>query len=244
MPEGSIVIIEVHEYERVRAKYLIVGFHDVGLVGIISTKHLIEELSLEQVGGIDIPDEMLVTTVRDGISNYPIGIYHGADLVVIVPEVPLPPSSVYPLSQAIFDYALKVGSSRILSLTGLANPNRLNVKPRPGWIASQPELEEMEKLREWGSPLKDGILYGPTAALLKTSMVRNPPTVALLADAFPEFPDPGAAAVVLQGLEKVYGVKVNVEKLLEDAERIKARLQENVKRALAVMKEAQPLTYA
>ena len=238
------MIIEVHENKRVRARYLIVGFHDVGLVGIISTKHLIEELSLERIGGIDIPDEMLVTTVKDGVSNYPIGIYHGSDLVIVLPEIPLPPTSIFPLSQALFDYALRVGVSRIISLTGLANPNRLNVKPRPGWIVSQADLEEMDKLREWGRPLNDGILYGPTAALLKISMIRNPPTVALLADAFPEFPDPGAAAVVLKGLKEVYGIEVNVEKLLEDAEKIKARLQENVRRAMAIMKEAQPLTYA
>ncbi|ALU12611.1 hypothetical protein EYM_05685 [Ignicoccus islandicus DSM 13165] len=238
------MIIEVHENKRVKAKYLIVGFHDVGLVGIISTRHLIEELGLEQIGGIDIPDEMLVTTVKEGVSNYPIGIYHGGEVALIFPEIPLPPPSVFPLSQAIMDYAARIRCERIISLTGLANPNRLNVKPRPGWIVSQTDIEEMDKLREWGRPLKDGILYGPTAALLKSSMVRNPPTVALLADAFPEFPDPGAAAVVLQGLEKVYGIKVNVEKLLEDAEKIKARLQENVKRAMTVMKEAQPLTYA
>ncbi|UXD21663.1 hypothetical protein IPA_06465 [Ignicoccus pacificus DSM 13166] len=241
-----MIPVEFWEKGERPLKYLVVGFHDVGLVGIIATKHLIESLGMEEVGGIDIPSELPIAPIRDGLAKFPITIYKKDQWAVFYPEVPLPPTVLFPIAQAIMDYAARMGVERIISLTGLANPNRLRVKPSLHWIIGDEEIEEKEKLEREGKPLKDGVLYGPTALLLKFSKTRGIPVVALLADAFPEFPDPGAAATVLEGLSKVYGISVDTKKLIEDAEKIKARLQEMARQAMTVMKEsgARPMMYA
>jgi uncharacterized protein len=103
----------------------------------------------------------------------------------------------------------------------------------------------MEKLKEVGKPLKDGVLYGPTAVILKLAKTRSFPSVTIMADAYPEFPDPGAAAKVLEALKAVYGVEIDTKRLIEDSEKIKARLQEMAARAREVMQErGQPTMYA
>ncbi len=243
-------MIPIEFWEKIdkSMKYLVIGFHDVGLVGLIATKHMVETLEMEEIGGLDAPTELPMAPVKDGTVRYPLMIYRKDEWGVVVPEVPLPPTLLFPVSQAIMDYALRSGVRRIISVTGLANPNRLRVKPKLRWIVSDFEgLEELEALKREGEPLRDGILYGPTAILLKSSKTRDLRVVALLADPFPEFPDPGAAATVLEGLNKVYGLNVDTKKLLEDAEKIKARLQEMARQTAEMLKESasgRPMMYA
>ncbi len=224
---------------------LIVGFVDVGLVGLIASRYLVEELKMELIGGIDAPTELPLAPIKEGVSQYPIGIYYKHPWVVLLPEVPLPASLIYPIASTILDYSERRGIKRIISLTGLASLNRIRSEPSVYWIVNDPELvEEMDKLKEVGKPLKDGVLYGPTAVILKLSKARAIPSVTLLADAFPEFPDPGAAAKVLDALKSVYGVEIDTKRLIEDSEKIKARLQEMAARAREVMSEkGQPIMY-
>lgn len=241
-----MISVELWERSERSIRYLIIGFHDVGLVGLIATKHLIESLNMEEVGGMDVPTEMPMAPVREGVVKFPLMIYKKDNIAVISPEVPIAPPLTFPIAQAIMDYAIKSGAERVISLTGLANPNRLKVQPELRWIVSDTNIEEMETLKREGKPLMDGVLYGPTAVMLKLAKTRGPPVVALLADAFLEFPDPGAAARVLDGLRAVYRIEVDTKKLLEDAEKIKLRLQEMARQAATVMKEsaARPTMYA
>ncbi|ABU81378.1 protein of unknown function DUF75 [Ignicoccus hospitalis KIN4/I] len=218
----------------------VVGFVDVGLVGLIATKHMIEELGLEPIGGIDAPSELPLTPIRDGVVQYPIGLYYKHPWLVISPEVPLPATLIYPIASAILDYVERRGTSEIISLTGLASLQRIKKEPSTFWIVNDPDLfeeETMRKIARVGEPLKDGVLYGPTAVLLKLARGRGIPGVTVLAEAFPDFPDPGAAAKVLDALSKIYDVEINTQKLIEDSERIKARLQEMANRAKEVIQE-------
>jgi uncharacterized protein len=68
--------------------------------------------------------------------------------------------------------------------------------------------------------------------------------LALLAQCFPNYPDPEAAAEVLKGLGKITGLKVNVAKLLEKGEEIRLRARDVMKRTqeeMSKMKKGQEL---
>ncbi len=237
-------MIQVDVWEVKRPKpgtNLLIGFVDVGLVGLIGTKYIVEELGMEMIGGIDVPSELAVSPIKNGVAQFPLGIYYKHPWVVIVPEVPLPPHLIYPIAATIVDYAERRGSKRIISITGLANFNRINVEPQIRWIVNDPELiEEMDKLKQIGKPLRDGVLYGPTAIILKTTKQRDFPSLAILADAFPDFPDPGATAKVLEALNELYSLGVDTKKLLEDSEKIKAKLQTIASQAKEVAKPERP----
>ena len=242
-----MIPIDLWETERPKpGANLVIGFVDVGLVGLIATRYLVDALEMKLIAGIDAPTELPLSPIKEGVSHYPIGIYYKHPWVVMVPEVPLPASLVYPIASTIVDYSERRGVQRIISLTGLASLQRIKKEPETYWIVNDPELvEEMDALKEIGKPLKDGVLYGPTAVVLKLSKTRGLPSVTLLADAYPEFPDPGAAAKVLEAMKKVYGVEIDTKKLIEDSERIKARLQEMAAKAKEMMQErGQPIMYA
>jgi len=242
-----MVPVDVWEAERPKpGANLIIGFVDVGLVGVIAARYMVEELGMKMIGGIDAPSELPLSPVKEGVSQYPIGIYYKHPWLVLLPEVPLPPSLIYPVAMAITDYGERRGVERIISLTGLANVQRIRKDPEAYWIVNSVELvPELEKLKEVAKPLRDGVLYGPTATILKVTKTKGIASITLLADAFPEFPDPGAAAKVLETLKAVYNVEIDTKRLIEDSEKIKARLQEMAARAKEmVVERGQPTMYA
>ena len=62
--------------------------------------------------------------------------------------------------------------------------------------------------------------------------------IALLAEAFLNYPDPGAAATLLMALGSFLGLKVDVKPLIDQAEEIRIKLREAMKRTLEAIKQS------
>ncbi len=248
----GLIFMETKPLELRKPSFLILGLPDAGLVGAISTSHMVRVLEMEEYGGIEsyryFPP---VTVIHKGKPHPPIRLFYKDNIAALVPEIAIPPSAIYPLALAIIDYAQKRGIDYIISISGAPVPNRMNLeKPRLYWLASNDrvaKLVEGMKIDEF----KEGLIVGPYAIIFKEAVKRRVNNLLFLAETYMEFPDPEAAAIVLETISKLIGVEIDVKKLLEEAEVIKIKTRELMKsttQSLAKMGKGyeyqMPLLYA
>ncbi len=210
-----------------KPKYLVLGLPDAGLVGSIASGHLVTTLKLQDSVGIESYGYLPPTAVVvNGEVKYPLRIYSGNELSVLVTEVMPIASGIVPLAIAIVEFARKRGIEYIIGLSGLGNPTRAETQPSLYWVATTPEAAKLASLiGESGKQFPDGLIVGPYATILKESVKRGVNTLLLLTDSFIDIPDPEAAAVALQGFSKATGIQVDVTRLLQEAETLRLRLQ-------------------
>jgi len=234
----GIIILEYEDFELTSPSYLVLGLPDAGLVGSISVSHLIRELKPDEVGGIDI-SRMIppVAIIKKGDPRPPLRLFRKDNVLILAAEAPIPPNSIYPLSYALLEYSVKRKIDVILSLTGVGSPNRIkSEKPKAYWAASgKKALEEAFRL---DLPFFDeGILIGPYAVILKEASRYRIDNLVLLVESFPDLPDPEAAATLVQLFSKLTGLKVDITKLLEEAEIIRLRTKELMKHTAKMMSQ-------
>jgi len=248
--------IEIYEYNELGIKhpsYMVLGLPDAGLVGALATKYMTLNLGMDFIGEVDSSRLFQpITVIHRGIpfSPYQLYINKERNILALVAEAPLPISAVYPMAKSIVEYASLVGIDYIISLSGIAVPNRLEIdKPKAYWIATTPEAQEIMKKTEL-KQLNEGFVVGPYAVILKESKRRGLRNIAILVESFLEFPDPEAAATALQAFSQITEIKIDVSKLLEEAELIKIQARElmkQTKKALARMQKGyemqMPLMY-
>lgn len=226
--EEEILGYNFIEYgELGKPKYLVLGIPDAGLVGPIASGHIVGSLKLNDAVGIEsygyLPPAAVVV---NGSVKYPIRIYSGGNMAVLVTEVMPVASGIVPLAIAIVEFARKRGIEYIVGISGLGNPARAEAQPSLYWLATTPEAEALAApLKDMGKPFPDGLIVGPYATILKESVKRGVNTLLLLTDSFVDIPDPEAAALAVQGLSRVTGVSVDVSQLLQEAETLRLRLQ-------------------
>lgn len=248
---NGIVFQEYEEFIGSRPFFAIIGIPESGLVSSIATSHLANVLKLKEVGGVDSTRYFPpVTVIHSGDPKPPMRIFFRENVIALISEVPIHPNGVYPLVYSILDYLEKRRCDYIIAPMGIGVPNRLEIeKPTVYWVGSRPEtsklVEEINVKR-----LEEGFLAGPYAVLLKEAKRRRLNTLLLMAESFLEFPDPAAAASVLEVLSSILKVEVDVKPLLEKAEeiRIKTReLMQHTKHMLSQMRKGyehqMPLMY-
>lgn len=213
------------------------GLPDIGLVGVIAISHMVEQLQMEEVGHIDSELFPPIVIFHRGDLKYPIRIYQKNRVIAILSEIAIPVPAVYPISKAITMWAKERGTELLLSIGGVGVPNRLEIETPEVYGASAfPYLREQFK-RLGIQMLEEGFLVGPYALILKQSYLLNVPSAIFLAQAFPQYPDPGAAAEILKVINRTFGLDVDVSKLIEKSEEIRLRARELMKRTAAVMKQ-------
>ncbi|MEB3844989.1 MAG: proteasome assembly chaperone family protein [Desulfurococcales archaeon] len=216
------------EYGKPDVKTLILGLPDVGLVGAIASLHIIRELKMQDTIGIDSPTMLPpVSVIMNGQPKLPMRIYSRDGIGVLVTDVPILPPGIPAFSSALVKYARSIGVERLISVTGLGNPARIEMeKPKLYAITNNDEAGR-ELLEGLGAEsVNHGILVGPYALILKESRRVGLLNLVLMVDAFIDIPDPGAAAVAVEALNKILNLNVDVKKLLEEGDKIKLRLKE------------------
>ncbi len=234
----GLVYIEYREVKPSKPSFMVLGLPDAGLVGVIASTHLVKSLGMEEYGGIDSPRLFMpLAVINKGLPRPPLRLFHKDNVIVLLAEAAIPPAAIHPLSSFIIEYARRMSIDYIVSIVGLAAPNRLEIeKPNVYWLASSEEAKALaEKLGI--KMMSDGYLVGPYALILKEAVRKRVNNLILLAEAFMDFPDPEAAAAVLQVLSKAIGKEVDVKKLLEEAEVIRVRMKELMRQTRQTLTE-------
>ncbi len=226
--------------ERVRGTgrplVLLLGFPGPGLVGVIAADFLVRELGMERVGYVDRSDLPPVMGVDGGVVRHPIGIFQDGRTVVIKSEVPIPPDPLVAMLGDVLNWAKVRGFDLVLLLGGVGERERMDLE-RPGVfrIFSSRGVKVSRGDEIGGEDLSGGYISGFAAYFLREARRRGVPAAALLAQSFPNYPDPGAAASLIEALKPVLDREVNVESLERESEAIRLKLKELMRQTTKVM---------
>ncbi|MBS7659440.1 MAG: proteasome assembly chaperone family protein [Candidatus Bathyarchaeia archaeon] len=238
--DEEIKIIEVRKAPK--EAYMIFGFPDVGLVGVIAASHLITELGLTEIAYIESKLLPPVTVLHEGLPHSPIRVYGNHQIMLAVSEIPLQEELVHPVTRKLIDWGREKEVKLMISLSGIPVPGRQDLEELKVFAAASTG-ETLKMIQEKGVEiLMEGYMVGPQAVMLQYCATLKLPAVTLLSQCFFNYPDPEAAAKVLDLLANIIGVKVDVSKLIEKGEeiRIKARdIMRRTQQELAKMGKSQ-----
>jgi len=233
--------IQVVESEKIETSepLAITGFPDIGLVGTIAAAHIVRSLGLREIGHLSSPRFPPVTVVHEGRPKPPIRLYGSRELLVAVSEIPVPPYLIFELSATLVSWLKERGVSLLTILGGIMNPRRLEIKELSVYGVSTGEKED-RMLREKGIKLfEEGFLAGQDGVLLRSSLEQGLPSIYLMADSHYSFPDPGAAAAVINAVNSLFDLDVNVKALLEKEDEIRLVTRELMQRTQENMQAMQ-----
>jgi uncharacterized protein len=217
-------------------KYCLIGMPDTGLTGMIAVSHVIQSLSLKEIGYFESKLLPPVIVIHKGEPKRPVRIFGNENLVAITSETPLDSASMYPLAESIINWAKEKNVELLISVSGLATQNRMEIKsPKVYGVTTLDNKEQI--LNNAGMQiLKEGFMVGPNALILKECMTNNLQNMVLLAQSHYQYPDPGAAAAAINSLNKLLGVDVDIKKLLTQAEEIRLKTRELMQRTAKSLK--------
>ncbi|KYH27389.1 PAC2 family protein [Halalkalicoccus paucihalophilus] len=202
--------------------FLVEGLPGVGLVGKIATDHLIEEFSMTHYASVyceGLP-RIGVYHEEDDELKPPVRLYADPErnLLALQSEVPVSGSGAPEFAACISGWFEEHEVTPIY-LSG--RPAEKEGSPEVYGVATGDGSVHLDRAGIV-PPRETGFISGPTGALLNQATESDIDSVGLIAQSNPQFPDPEAARALIQGgIAPITGIEVNVDRLLEQAERIK-----------------------
>ncbi len=225
-------VVRIVEEEGIEYKNPMVleGLPDVGLVGTIAASFIVEKLNYKEIGYIESDLFPPVMVIHDGTLENPFRIYSAEDgsVVVVLSEVAVPPKAVYPLTTALADWFKKIDANPpVISIKGLPMKDRIDIS-KPEVFGVGNSKAAVTKLKDKQIELlEEGFIAGTYAMMLRECAKRNIGAISLLAQCFPVYPDPGAAASAIESIQKfISGLDIDVGQLLENSEEIKLKARD------------------
>ncbi len=222
---------------------VIEGLPDVGLVGTIAASFIVEKLDYKEIGHIESDLFPPVMVIHDGKLKNPFRIYSAEDgsVVVVLSEVAVPPKAVYPITTALADWFHKIDTKQpVISLKGLPMKNRMDIEKPEVFAVGNNERAVADLKAKQIELLEEGFIAGTYAMMLRECSKRNISAISLLAQCYPVYPDPGAAASAIETLKKfVTSLAIDVGELLANAEEIKLKARDLMQRTALSASEMQ-----
>jgi uncharacterized protein len=216
----EITIIETKKI-NVDNPIIIEGVPDIGLVGSIAVSHMVQEQNFDEVGYIKSDLFPPVMVVHDRKVLNPVRIFQKGKLIAILSEIPIDPRLGYMLSKKLTEWYKEKGVELIISISGMSLQERIDID-EPEVFGTSNNEDVLKKMEGSGVKiLEEGFVSGFYALILKNSIELNLNSSVLLAQCYPSYPDPGAAASILKILNKLTGLEVDVKQLSEQAEDLK-----------------------
>jgi len=231
MPDGEVSIVEVKDVGE--EPIVIAGLPDVGLVGLIAVFHLASKTDMEEVGFVESDLLPPIVVLYGGIPKPPFRILRSGNLVVFVSETAIPASAIPKISRAIVEWASKKRAKLLVTLGGIPVEERYKLE-KPKVYATASSREVVENLKARGVEILDrGYLVGPYALMMRLAPLYGLTAIGLLTQSFFNYPDPDAAASVLEELGKLIGLDIDIVELREKGEEIRLAARDLMKRTEA-----------
>jgi len=202
------------------------GLPDVGLVGTIAASYAVEKMGYKEIGYIESDLFPPVMVIHKGKLKSPFRIYGNESVVIVLSEVAIPPNAIYPLTEALADWFKSINAKLVISITGLPAKDRMDIE-KPEVFAVGNNEEAMKKLADKQVDiLEEGFIAGTYAIMQRECSKKDLSAISLLAQCYPVYPDPGAAASAIEALEKFLELGLDVAELNERAEEIKLKARD------------------
>jgi uncharacterized protein len=208
--------------ENVEDAIVLEGSPELGLIGNIVGWLLVEELKMNQIGHIDSKYFPPLAVLYKGVAMHPFRVYSGEGLVLFLSDFIVPPIVAYDMANAITEWMDKNNSKELITF------NSYVVREKAHEVAGAANTEEgLQRLGELEVPiLPFGNVSGLSGSLLTRSLTKEIPASCVFAEVLNQYPDPRAAASVVDVLNRMLNINVNAEPLLKEAEEIETRLKE------------------
>jgi uncharacterized protein len=231
-------LVEDKEY-NFETPISIEGLPDVGLVGAIAASHIVEELELEEIAHLESEQFPPIMVIHKGMPKDPVRIYGNRNLIVLASEIPLPINTIAPAVRILSKWFRDKGVRMEVSLSGIPVQNRVDIS-QPKVYSVVNSIESKNKLKSMGiEVMEEGFIAGIYALILRELTRIKLPAIALLAESFLKYPDPGAAASVIESLNKIIGTKIAVKSLLEKGDEIKVKARDLMMQSQGVINDMQ-----
>jgi uncharacterized protein len=216
-----------HRTVDLESPFLVEGLPGVGLVGKIAADHLVRQFDMEYVASCHcegLPKAAIYhENERDVLP--PVRFYADGnrDLLVMQSDVPVSPQAAQDFVGCVTDW-LAGNDVTPLYLSGL--PEEKDGVPELYGVSTG-GAEGLLADHDIPAPSENGMISGPTGALLAEAGKQDIDGFGLVVQANAKFPDPEAARVLLtEAIGPIAAVDVDTDKLVEQADRIaKAREQ-------------------
>src|SRR4030065_1136971 len=211
----------INEPLKSKNPLIIEGFPGIGLVGNITCQHIIEELGMKYMGSIDSKYFPPLAVLFNGIVYMPVRIYEAPEkeIVVIISDIPIHPSAAYDISKVLIDWMESINAKNIVTIAGIATTTG---ERRVFGGATSVEL--LEKIKDKTEIFQVGTISGISGSIMTECFIRKIPAISLLGETPGPNPDPRAAVEVLTVLNNIFGLSINTEKLMSQAEQIELEL--------------------
>ena len=223
--------------EDVKDAVVLEGSPELGLIGNILGWLLVEELKMKQIGYIDSKEFPPLAVLYKGIAIHPFRIYSTDGIVLFLSDFIVPPTVSYDMSNAIVDWMERNNSKELITF------NSMVVMEKSDSVAAAANSEDsLKRLGDLDLPiLPFGNVNGLSGSLLTRTATKDIPASCLFAEVLNQYPDPRAAASLVNVLNKMLNIEVNAEPLLKEADEIEDRLKELANR---VQKEPESPIYS
>jgi uncharacterized protein len=237
--------IAQHESVDLYAPVLVEGLPGVGLVGKIAADHLVEQFDMTYHASChcDGLPQVAVYSEDERDVRPPVRLYADGDrdLLVLQSDVPVSPSAAGDFADCVTGWLADADATPIY-LSGLAGEKE-GVPALYG--VSTGGAGALLTEHDIPAPDENGLISGPTGALLAEAGQRGLDGLGLVVEANPQFPDPEAARVLLtEAIAPIAAVDVETDRLVDQADRIaqaREQLAQEMQRAEEESTRAQPL---
>ncbi|NNL59552.1 MAG: proteasome assembly chaperone family protein [Nitrosopumilus sp.] len=216
---------EVFEIKKVELNSPIVfaGFVGAGLVGPLAINHIIEKLEMQQIGVMRSKYLPPSTVFMRGRLRHPFRFYANQDgtICAIICEITLRMEGLYYLVESILDWAAQKGSKEIVILDGVASTEH----DEKAYCAAEEDLVRTMAEKDI-SMIPQGFITGIPGGILNECLVREIKGVTLLAKANKVAPDSGAAATLIEAINRFYDMDIDTKQLQDEKDRIHTEFSE------------------
>jgi len=208
--------------EDVKNAVVLEGSPELGLIGNILGWLLVEELKMKEIGHIESKYFPPLAVLYRGLAIHPFRIYSNGEIVLFLSDFIVPPEVTYDMTNVIVDWMDRNQSKELITFNSIVVREKTE-----GVAAAANTIDGLKRLGDLELPiLPFGNINGLSGTLLTRSLTSKIPASCLFAEVLNQYPDPRAAASVVDVLNKMLDIKVNAEPLLKEAEEIESRLKQ------------------
>ena len=219
-PEAEVFEIKKTELNN---PIIFAGFVGAGLVGPLAINHIIEKLKMRQIAVMRSKYLPPSTVFMRGRLRHPFRFYTNSEgtICAIICEITLRMKGLYSLVESILDWAEEKGSKEIVILDGVASTEHDD----KAYCAAEEDLIRTMAEKDI-SMIPQGFITGIPGGILNECLVREIQGLTLLAKANKVAPDSGAAATLIEALNRFYDLNISTKELREEKDRIHSEFSE------------------
>jgi uncharacterized protein len=216
---------EVFELKKIELNSPIIfaGFVGAGIVGPLAIGHITEKLMMDEIAVMRSKYMPPSTVFTRGALRHPFRFYANKEgtICAIICEITLRMEGLYSIIASILDWAEQKGSKEIVILDGVASTEHDN----KAYCAAKEDLVRTMAEKEI-SMIPQGFITGIPGGILNECIVRKIQGIALLVKANKTSPDPAAAATLIEALNRFYDMKINIDDLEKEKDKINLEFSE------------------